>query len=190
MGAYCGLFVEVARRAGFDAEGIELSRWAVEQARALGLPVHEASIDEWAGRGARYDVVTLWDVIEHLADPRRELEACARLLLPGGRLHVSTVDAGSLVARALGERWPWLMDMHLVYFDRATLPALLRETGFRVLTTDLYTHTVSAGYLLAKVEASFPALGPIARVAARLIPGRLPVPVNLGDNMVVTAVRT
>ena len=111
------------------------------------------------------------------------------LLRPGGRLHLSTIDTGSLVARLLGGRWPWLMDMHLVYFDRPTLTSLLEECGFRVTEVGLYSHTVSAGYLLRKVGASFPALRPAAALLARLVPGRWPVPVNLGDNMLVSAER-
>ncbi len=189
VGAYCGYFVDVARAAGFDAEGIELSRWAVAHARGLGLPVRNETIEERARSGARYDVVTLWDVVEHLPDPRRELEAAARLVRPGGHLHVSTIDAKSLVARLLGRRWPWLMDMHVVYFDRATLPALLEETGFRVLARRAYTHTVSADYLLRKIAASFAPLAPLAGALRRLVPAGLPVPVNLGDNMVVSAER-
>jgi hypothetical protein len=53
----------------------------------------------------------------------------------------------------------------------------------------LYTHTVSAGYLVRKVAASFPGAAPLLRGLGRLVPPRLPVPVNLGDNMVVTAER-
>ncbi len=189
VGAYCGYFVDVAREAGFEAEGLELSRWAAEHARGLGLLVHRETLAERAGGGGRYDVLTLWDVLEHLADPRAELEAARSLLAPGGRLYLSTIDAGSPVARLLGARWPWLMEMHLFYFDRSTLPALLEEVGFRVMERRAYTHTVSLDYLLRKVAASFPGAGPIAAALRRALPGRWPVPVNLGDNMMVTAVR-
>ena len=189
VGAYCGFFVDVARQHGFEAEGIELSRWAAGHARSLGLAVHNETIAERAARGARYDVVTLWDVVEHLAEPRRDLELALRLLRPGGKLVLSTIDSGSRVARLLGARWPWLMDMHLFYFDRRNLPALLEGIGFRVLWRRDYVHTVSAGYLLRKLEASFPALSWLPRAARRLLPARLPVPVSLGDNMVVLAER-
>jgi 2-polyprenyl-3-methyl-5-hydroxy-6-metoxy-1,4-benzoquinol methylase len=189
VGAYCGFFVDVAREAGFAAEGLELSRWAAAHARSLGLTVRNETLADRACAGARYDLVTMWDVIEHMPDPRAELEAARAVLAPGGRLHVSTIDAASPLARLLGARWPWLMDMHLVYFDRATLPALLEETGFRVLHRGTYTHTVSADYLLRKAAASFPPLAPVLRALRRIVPTRWPVPVNLGDNMVVTAER-
>jgi 2-polyprenyl-3-methyl-5-hydroxy-6-metoxy-1,4-benzoquinol methylase len=189
VGAYCGIFVDVACEAGFRAEGLELSRWAAAQARSLGLVIHEQTLADRIGAGERYDVLTLWDVIEHLADPRRELEAAFALLREGGRIHVSTIDTSSFVARALGARWPWLMHMHLCYFDRQNLSALLESVGFRVTDRRNYAHTVSAGYLLRKIGASFPALAPLLRAASVVIPSNLAVPVSLGDNMVITAER-
>jgi predicted TPR repeat methyltransferase len=189
VGAYCGYFLEVARERGFRVEGLELSRWAAAHARTQGFTVHSEPLEVLAGTAERYEVLTMWDVVEHLPDPREELAAARMLLLPGGRLYLSTIDTGSLVARLLGARWPWLMDMHLVYFDRPTLSALLEEAGFRVTGIRTYSHTVSAGYLLRKIGASFPALSPVAHALARVVPTRWPVPVNLGDNMLVSAER-
>ena len=189
VGAYCGYFLDVAREAGFCAEGLELSRWAAEQARLLGLTVHGQTLAERAAAGGRYEVVTMWDVVEHLADPRAELRAVHAMLEPGGRLWLSTIDAGSRVARVLGSRWPWLMDMHLFYFDRPTLTALLEEVGFTDIEVGLYSHVVSGRYLLDKVGASFRPLAPVAAAVRRVTPRWMRVPVNLGDNMLVSARR-
>jgi SAM-dependent methyltransferase len=187
VGAYCGYFVDVARTSGFRAEGLELSTWAAARARQLGLVVHNQTLAERAGSGDRYDVVTMWDVVEHVSDPKAELANVHRMLEPGGEVWLSTIDAGSRVARALGARWPWLMDMHLYYFDRRTLPALLRDAGFVDIEIGLYTHVVSGRYLLEKVGASFRPLSPVARALRTMTPKRLRVPVNLGDNMIVSA---
>ncbi len=189
VGAYCGYFLEVAREHGFRAEGLELSRWAAAHTRSQGFTVHTEPLESLARTSGRVEGLTMWDVLEHLPDPLEELAAARMLLFPGGRLHLSTIDTGSLVARLLGARWPWLMDMHLVYFDRPTISALLEEAGFRVLDVRTYSHTVSAGYLLRKLGASFPALGPRARALPRVVPTAWPVPVNLGDNMLVSAER-
>jgi 2-polyprenyl-3-methyl-5-hydroxy-6-metoxy-1,4-benzoquinol methylase len=189
VGAYCGYFLDVARERGFRAEGIELSRWAVEQARRLGVTVHRETLGERAATGARYDVVTLWDVIEHVADPRTELEAAFRLLNPGGALYVATIDAGSPVARLLGRRWPWLMDMHLYYFNRETIAVLLDQVGFDVETIGHYTHVVSVDYLLRKVSSSFGPLRPVSAGIRKVVPRDARLPVNVGDNMLVVARR-
>jgi hypothetical protein len=189
VGAYCGYFLEVARERGFRAEGLELSRWAAAHARDQGFTVHGETLADRARSADRYEVLTMWDVVEHLPDPREELAAARMLLAPGGTLYLSTIDTGSLVARLLGARWPWLMDMHLVYFDRATISALLEEAGFRVRSISTYSHTVSTGYLLRKVGASSPGLAPFTRALSRVLPASWPVPVNLGDNMLVSASR-
>jgi 2-polyprenyl-3-methyl-5-hydroxy-6-metoxy-1,4-benzoquinol methylase len=189
VGAYCGYFLDVAREGDFRPEGLELSRWAAGHARSLGFKVHAQTLAERATSGDRYDVVTLWDVVEHFADPRAELEAAFRLVKPGGRIYLSTIDAGSLVARLFGASWPWLMDMHLFYFNRATLALLLEEVGFRVLDKRAYTHVVSADYLWRKLGASFAPTAPLFKALRLVTPDRLKIPVNLGDNMVMVAER-
>ena len=186
VGAYCGYFLEVAREAGFEVEGLELSRWAAAEARSLGLRVAETTLEEHhPDRG--YDLITLWDVVEHFADPRAELRQVARLLRPGGSLYLSTIDTGSAMARLLGAHWPWLMEMHLFYFDRRTLLRLLAECGLEVSSVSTYTHVVSAGYLKAKLLAAFPRAGLPLAALSKLVPAAWPVPVNLGDNMLMVA---
>jgi len=189
VGAYCGYFVDVAAQAGFRAEGTELSIWAVHQARELGVTMHNETVGERAESGDHYDVLTMWDVVEHLEDPRAELEAAFRLLEPGGALHLSTIDAGSRLARVMGRRWPWLMDMHLYYFDRRSITRLLDQVGFDVERIRPYTHVVSLDYLLSKVGAAVRSLDPAAEAVRTAVPEHWRVPVNLGDNMHVVARR-
>jgi hypothetical protein len=151
--------------------------------------MHNETVEERAASGDTYDVVTMWDVVEHLADPRAELEAAFSLLAPGGALHLSTIDASSRVARVMGRHWPWLMDMHLYYFDRRSVSRLLEQAGFRVDRIGSYTHVVSVDYLLSKVGAAVPAVDPAAEAVRAVVPEHWRLPVNLGDNMHVIARR-
>ncbi len=189
VGAYCGYFLDVAREGGFQPEGLELSKWAAGRARSLGFVVHGETLADRGASGASYDTVTMWDVIEHMADPRAELEEAFRLLRPGGTLCLSTIDIGSLVARAMGRRWPWLMEMHLHYFDRSTITRLLEEVGFVDISVGDYTHYVSWSYLSAKVETFAGRFAPAWRMVAKVVPDGWRVPVNLGDNMLVRSRR-
>jgi hypothetical protein len=118
------------RRARAFAAAITSGPYPVRRTPFQGFTVHGEPLEVRANSADRYHVLTMWDVVEHLPDPREELAAARMLLVPGGRLYLSTIDTGSLVARVLGARWPWLMDMHLVYFDRPTISALLEEAGF------------------------------------------------------------
>jgi SAM-dependent methyltransferase len=138
----------------------------------------------------RFDVVTMWDVIEHLDDPAGELDTAFNLLKPGGYLAVHTMDIDSLAARLLGERWPWLMDMHIHYFSQDTLAQMLRAAGFEVVWSGAQGRYLRLGYLASRVRGMNEAAGRLADgVVSRLKLTHLAVPVNFGDLFTVYARR-
>ncbi|RLC62072.1 MAG: hypothetical protein DRI79_10265 [Chloroflexi bacterium] len=182
VGCYTGVFVEIAARHGWDAWGVEPSRWAVEQAQARGLHVVPGTLETADLPEAYFDVVTMWDVIEHLTDPRGALQQTYRLLKPGGLVVVHTIDIESLFARLMGARWPWLMEMHIYYFSRRTLRAMLEKCGFQVLSDRPQGRYLRLGYLANRVAALMPLVGrPAEWIVTRLGLRGLAVPVNLGD---------
>jgi 2-polyprenyl-3-methyl-5-hydroxy-6-metoxy-1,4-benzoquinol methylase len=182
VGCYTGVFVEIAARHGWDAWGVEPSHWAVEQAQARGLHVVQGTLDTAELPGAHFDVVTMWDVIEHLTDPRAALEQTHCLLKPGGLVVVHTIDIDSFFARVMGARWPWLMEMHVYYFSRRTLRALLEKCGFEVLSDKPQGRYLRLGYLMNRVGALMPLVGrPAEWVATKLGLRGVAVPINLGD---------
>jgi hypothetical protein len=190
VGAYIGVFVEVAAAAGWQAEGVEPSAWAAAAARRRGLPVitgaqHAPQLD-----GRQFHVITMWDVIEHVADPKGELAKARELLLPGGWLVVHTMDIDSLLARLMGRRWPWLMDMHLHYFSQRTLAQMLRCAGFDVVWRGARGRYLRLGYLASRVGGLNPALGRAAKwLVNGLHAGETAVPINLGDLFTIYARR-
>jgi 2-polyprenyl-3-methyl-5-hydroxy-6-metoxy-1,4-benzoquinol methylase len=190
VGAAAGFFVEQARLAGWDAEGVEPSAWASRYARErLGQPVRTCSLDEAAFPDASFDVVTCWEVIEHLPDPRRLLAEMARVLKPGGHLLMSTPDAGSTVARVSGQRWlGWYkVPEHLQFFDEAGLARLCTEVGLRVERTRYVSLTVSLEFAMQRLGAlvGVPLLGKVPGFAREL-----PVRVNPLYDLMLVARRT
>lgn len=135
-GCAVGLFVKVAADAGWRATGYERSEWAARHGRehyGLDIVVGRGDADEPDFRQA-FDVVTMWDALEHLEDPRRVLGLIARWLKPGGLLALNTVDSGSLGARLAGEHWRHIAPPHhLHYFNRHSLRRVLNDNGFHVL---------------------------------------------------------
>lgn len=134
FGCAVGLFVKVAADAGWDAIGIERSTWAAEYGRRqYGLTIVDGSEDCCVGFGQSFDLVTMWDVLEHLEDPRGTLQQVASWLKPGGVLALNTVDSASRGARLAGKHWRHLAPPHhLQYFTRDSLLYLLRDCGFRL----------------------------------------------------------
>ena len=131
IGANFGYFARDAATR-FEALGIEPSALTVAWGRQhLNAPVEVGSIydarPEFAGR---FDVITLFDVIEHLPEPHDALGRIREWLAPGGRLFLTTPDAGSLIARLLGKNW-WYIDLtEHIHCSAATTDADDRTEGF------------------------------------------------------------
>jgi len=182
VGAYTGVFVEIADQHGWNAWGLEPSSWAVEQARSRGLHMVQGTLETADLPEGYFDVVTMWDVIEHLTDPKGALLQARRLLRPNGLLVVHTIDIDSLFARLMGSGWPWLMEMHIYYFSRQTLRGMLERCGFQVLSDRPQGRYLRLGYLMNRVGALVPFIGhPAEWLVTKLGLRHLAVPVNLGD---------
>jgi SAM-dependent methyltransferase len=104
-----------------------------------------------------YDVVTLWEVIEHLPDPGRVLRTIGDVLVPNGHIVLSTPDAGSLFARLAGRRWlGWRkVPEHLSFFDLPSLRRLLGRSGFRVTDSRYVSLSVTLGFAIDRLLEMF-----------------------------------
>ena len=191
VGAYTGVFVEIAAQHGWEAAGVEPSRWAVEQAREHGLHMIEGTLATSGLADGALDVVTMWDVIEHVADPLGEMRQAQRLLKTGGLLVVHTMDIDSLFARVMGGRWPWLMEMHIYYFTRRTLKAMLEQAGFMVVRIEPQGRYLRLGYFATRIGGFSPLLGRLLGRMFRLLRvSELPLPLNFGDLVTAYAIKT
>lgn len=190
VGAYIGVFVDVAGRAGWNAWGVEPSRWAASLAQRQGLSVILGTQEAPELNGQRFDAITMWDVIEHVDDPSLEVARAYRLLKPGGVLAVHTMDVNSLAARLMGSRWPWLMDMHIHYFSRDSLAKLLEKSGFVIIRAGVEGRYLRLGYLATRIAGLNRFLGRLAVfLVNRLGQAERAVPVNFGDLFTIYARR-
>ncbi len=182
VGAHVGIFVEVAQERGWEAWGLEPSQWAVEQGRGRGLNMIQGTLRQTDLETASFDVVTMWDVAEHLADPLADFRETARILKPGGVFCVHSMNIESLFARLMGRYWPWLVEMHLVYYSPRTLAALLEKAGLQVDSWRVQGRYLHLGYLVSRLSGWSMPLGRFAERAVKTlgIAGWV-MPVNFGD---------
>jgi 2-polyprenyl-3-methyl-5-hydroxy-6-metoxy-1,4-benzoquinol methylase len=132
VGCGAGFFLKAAERAGWQVEGIELSeeasRFAVDR---LQLPIRRERAEDAPIAPGSFDAAAMFDVIEHLFDPRAVLTATARALAPGGTLVISTPNFASVSRFLLGINWAVLSPLeHVYYFTENSLSRLLAATGF------------------------------------------------------------
>jgi SAM-dependent methyltransferase len=187
VGTAAGAFVAAARRRGWDAEGCEPNRWLADWGtRHYGIRIRKGDLLQLDYRENSFDVITLWDVIEHTTHPRLVLDRCRTLMRPGGLLVVNYPDIGSWIARALGRRWPFLTSVHLSYFDRQTMRDILAKTGYQVAGVKPHVQRLELDYILLRGSVLSRALASAARATARCFRlSRLKVPYWLGQTCVI-----
>lgn len=141
VGCSTGAFITVADRMGFVAEGVEPAPRAARSAQAAGLRVHQGLLEEVAFPDGSFDVVTLFEVIEHVRDALPLFRECRRILRTGGLLVVGTGNAESWAASFMSSRWEYFQierhGGHVSFFNPRSIGLLAERGGFRVesLTT-------------------------------------------------------
>lgn len=139
VGCATGEFLTVANEFGYSVEGLELSKWSSEIARKKGLRIYRQALKSIANKfPARYDVITLFGVIEHFEFPLEEIKYLNKLLKKGGIIVIWTGDVNSLPSKALGRRWWYWQGQHIQYFSHSSLSYLLEGCGFRHIATKIY----------------------------------------------------
>lgn len=136
IGCAMGFFVDEASKRGWQVEGLDISQFATEYVtKNFGHKSHNGSLLEVDLPTGAYDLVTMWDVIEHVPDPQAYLKRVAELLKTGGVVELATPDVGSLPAQITGKQWIGykLSDEHVYYFAVKTLSAMLEKAGFEVV---------------------------------------------------------
>ena len=154
VGCASGAFLGYAANAGWAVVGIEPSATAYARAREA-LPGRSelicATLQEAQLPASAFDVVTLWDVLEHVRDPAQFLRLCASLLKPGGHLFVNVPDLDSLQARLFGSHWPLLLQEHLNYFNRTSLKLCGEQAGLTWLRFGRRPASFSIEYVLYRL---------------------------------------
>jgi SAM-dependent methyltransferase len=163
IGCGSGLFVEQARAAGFEAWGLEAAERAVEIAHRGGNPwVMEGDESTLTAQSEdeRFDVITLFHVLEHVAEPFKYLRRVQKLLRKPGHLVVQVPNRSSWQARVFGPRWYGLdCPRHLCNYSAYSVLYLLGRAGFRIQRVRYFSIRDNAPALVASL---LPALEPVS----------------------------
>jgi SAM-dependent methyltransferase len=176
VGSAAGFCMAVLAERGFDVQGVEVSPVIAAHAQnelGFGERVFVGFLEDAPLPERSFDLICMWDVVEHVPDPVALLRRARTLLAPGGRLVIETQDLDSRFARVLGRRWHHFKHAeHIYHFNGSSLERLLSQSGFAL---ERLTHRhggkyVSAGFIAERAGRLHPALSraltPLARRSA------------------------
>lgn len=191
IGCAYGFFLNAARKVFPEVAGIDVSADAVSYAkRELSLQAECGDLLDSPRPERPYDVICLWDTIEHLAHPKAYIEKAAEITRPGGLLAITTGDIGSLNARIQRGRWRLIHPpTHLHYFTNESMARLLDRCGFTILHVEHCGMYRSVGGMLHNVVALRWGWRRLGEWLRAMTPARLDAYVNLYDIMYIVAVR-
>ncbi len=135
IGCGPGYFLHLMKERGWEVFGLDLSKSACDLAakRVGSKSIFFGDLNSTELPLKKYDLITLWHVIEHLHQPKRTLERIRGLLKDDGLLIICCPNFGSLLRVIFRENWfPLVVPHHLFHYSQRTLKAMLKECGFKI----------------------------------------------------------
>ncbi len=136
VGCSAGLMVLAAQEAGFDAYGMDVDDSGVGYACSrLGLSnVYKGYFEDQGFSDGYFNVISLYDVIEHVPDLNRSMAELKRILAPNGVIEIWTPDVSHWRRPKYLPDWDAIKPSeHLYYFDLSTLSLLLKRHKLKIL---------------------------------------------------------
>ena len=177
IGAGIGLLVKAALERGWDAVGLEPSKWLVQHSQ--GLPIINGVFPN-SGCKPPFDVIFLIDVIEHLQNPASVTDRLREYLSPRGIVVLTTPNVSSLAAKIMGKKWWHYRIAHIGYFNKKTLSLLMSKGGLKPLKFMSAKWYFSLGYILERVTYYLPFIKPL--IPKRIMKINVTIPLNLFDS--------
>lgn len=132
LGCGAGFFAARALKKGWDVHGTEYSEKAVELCLSKGIKMQKAPIEQNDFHPLEFDVVTSFEVVEHLSYPLQEVRLAESLLRPGGLLYLTTPNYNALARYYLKGKYNVIQyPEHLSYFTPGSLKKMMTLSGLR-----------------------------------------------------------
>jgi 2-polyprenyl-3-methyl-5-hydroxy-6-metoxy-1,4-benzoquinol methylase len=149
VGCAAGFFLNVAQQNDWKVTGVEPSRWLSEWGREkFAIDIKTGVLKEASFPDEFFDVVTMWDVLEHTPDPMSELAEVNRILKRDGILLINFPNVGSKLARIAGSKWWFFLSVHLYHFTPQTISVMLQKNQFEVVNIRRHYQTLSLEHLI------------------------------------------
>ena len=164
VGSAIGTFLELAKKDGWEETGIEISKFASDYAKNRGLNSINGDISTIRNLDKKFDIITLWDVIDHAERPLNLLKVVHSLLKQGGYIFVETtvIDSSIFLLAELLYRLSFRLIKaplqkgypvhHSNYYSQKTMGNDIEEAGFKIvkIVRETFNHEIFSGEKIGK----------------------------------------
>ena len=186
IGCGGGAFPKAAHELNFSVIGIEPSKWLSEKAKnEYDLDIRTGTLKDYNFPDSYFDIITLWDVIEHLTDPKDIMEESYRILKSNGLLLINYPDYSSFVRKILRYNWPFFLNVHLIYFDKKTIKRFIENNKFKIIKIKPYWQTLQLGYTLKRASEYFSFFKFLEKILSNTRVYNWSFTYNMGQTMVI-----
>jgi len=148
VGCGGGTFLLAAKKLKANAEGIEPNKWLVQFIKnKYKYKIKSGTLDTIKHK-KRFDLITFWDVFEHMTDLNKTLKICKKLLKKNGILLLNIPDHGSIFRKILQFNWPFYLNVHLYYFEKNNVIKLLDKHKFKFIIDLIHLQILPIKYIL------------------------------------------
>jgi 2-polyprenyl-3-methyl-5-hydroxy-6-metoxy-1,4-benzoquinol methylase len=194
VGCAMGYFVQLSQKYGFDSYGFDVSEFAITVGRKnIKNKLSIGSIDSIQYEKKSFDIITLFDVFEHLADPKKDIQKLLGFLKDDGILVLATGNTSSFFAKMNGRRWTFFNPpQHLFFYNSSNMRLFLSKMNLKVLEQFSVNKLLSLRYIfhLARSVGESKIAQLFYPVISRTFLGKMPVILPTKDNMIFIVTRT
>lgn len=187
VGCSYGFFMDVVARRGWDVYGTELSEYQRNIALKNQKNICGKELKDCGYSENSFDVLTMFDVIEHLESPTAFMKDAYRVIKPGGYFVACTPNINSWPAKFFGKYWLNYARMHLYYFDPKSITVLLEKSGFKVMKIEKHKRVIQPINAIGWMQKHVWIYKILKILIGKTFLGRLKLTSGLSGNMVVYA---
>lgn len=186
VGSGSGTFLKALQNYEIDGQGIEPSSWLSKYSKKkYNLKIHNGTISNFSpeDKNIKFDIITFWDVLEHIQNLNEYLVDASKYLKKGGLLIINFPDHGSLMRKILKRNWPFYLNVHLNYFTKKTLSSFLKKHNYKNILYKPYYQYLSLGYTLERASKYFIFFKYIVNLVTKLKINNIKIKYNMGQTL-------
>ena len=165
IGCFTGDFLDAISRRGADVYGLELQQEAIEIAnKKFPSKVFKADVFSNDFPDLKYDIITLFGLIEHVVDPIKLLNRANQLLNPGGIIVLQTPNSSSLFATIMKKYWFCYAPVeHIHVFSKKSMDQILKGMSFKNINISQHWKKLPIAYIFSQLQNFGPEFAKILR---------------------------